>query len=172
MKDRMLGEPPEPRSVIHNVFALVIFLALSYGVATIGGIATSSSVDTWYTTIEKPSWTPPGSLIGAVWTVLYFLMAVAAWLVYLRTGIRHGAAPLGLWIVQLVLNLAWSVLFFGLRSPGAALVDLVMLWLMIVATVVAFARVRNSATALMLPYLAWVTFAGFLNAAVWLLNRG
>ncbi|MCL4693327.1 MAG: tryptophan-rich sensory protein [Candidatus Hydrogenedentes bacterium] len=152
--------------------ALAGFLALCYGVAALGGIATSSSVNTWYTEIEKPSWTPPGSVIGTVWSVLYSLMALAAWLVYLRGGVRANAIPLSLWAVQLALNLAWSFLFFGLRNPGAALVELVLLWIAIAATTIAFARVRTSAMILMLPYLVWVAFAGFLNAAVWLMNRG
>jgi tryptophan-rich sensory protein len=161
----------KPYNGMRVVIALGGFLALSYGVAALGGVATSSSVNTWYTEIDKPSWTPPGSVIGTVWSVLYFLMAVAAWLVYLRGGLRGNAKPLGLWVVQLALNLAWSILFFWLRSPGAALVDLVLLWISIAATTVAFAGVRKSAMILMLPYLAWVTFAGFLNATVWLMNR-
>lgn len=161
----------KPYNGMRVVIALGGFLALSYGVAALGGVATSSSVNTWYTEIDKPSWTPPGSVIGTVWSVLYFLMAVAAWLVYLRGGLRGNAKPLGLWVVQLALNLAWSILFFWLRSPGAALVDLVLLWISIAATTVAFAGVRKSAMLLMIPYLAWVTFAGFLNATVWLMNR-
>ncbi len=157
---------------LRAALALAGFLALSYGVAALGGIATSSSVNTWYTEIQKPSWTPPGSVIGTVWSVLYFLMALAAWLVYLRGGLRTNAIPLSLWAVQLALNLAWSFLFFGLRNPGVALIELVLLWIAIAATTVAFARVRTSAMILMLPYLAWVAFAGFLNASVWLMNRG
>ncbi|GMV90420.1 MAG: TspO and MBR [Candidatus Hydrogenedentota bacterium] len=163
---------PKSNQAMRAALALAGFLALSYGVAAVGGIATSSSVNTWYTQIEKPSWTPPGSVIGTVWSVLYFLMALAAWLVYLRGGVRANTKPLGLWAVQLALNLAWSFLFFGLRNPGAALVELALLWIAIAATTVAFARVRTSAMILMLPYLAWVTFAGFLNATVWLMNRG
>ncbi len=165
------GDVKRTEELIRNGAMLVAFLAMSYGAAAVGGIATSSSVDTWYQTIAKPAWTPPGSVIGAVWTVLYFLMAVAAWLVYLRSGIRKGAVPLGLWVCQLALNLMWSVLFFGLQSPGAALVELIGLWLLILATLVAFARIRNAAAALIAPYLAWVAFAGVLNATVWYMNR-
>jgi len=154
-----------------NILALGGFLALAYGVAALGGIATSSSVGTWYQTIEKPAWTPPGSLIGTVWSGLYVLMAVAAWLVWLRTGLRGGAKPMGLWAAQLALNLAWSFLFFGLRNPGIALLDLIALWVLILVTMISFWKVQTTAATLMLPYLAWVSFAGILNAAVWQMNR-
>lgn len=150
--------------------ALLVFLALAYGVAALGGIATSRSVNTWYQTLDKPSWTPEGGTIGAVWSILYFCMAVAAWLVWMRTGTRGGVVPLGLWMLQLALNLAWSVLFFGFRSPGLAFVDLAALWLAVLATTAAFFRWSRLAGVLFLPYLAWVAFAGVLNAAVWWMN--
>jgi tryptophan-rich sensory protein len=169
---RESNTPAASRNYLHNATALVLFLTLTFGVATLGGIATSSSVGTWYQTIEKPAWTPPGGVIGTVWSVLYFLMALAAWLVWLRTGLRGGAKPLGLWIAQLALNLAWSFLFFGLRNPGLALIELVVLWAFIAATTIAFFRARVAAGILLLPYLAWVTFAGFLNATVWRMNAG
>lgn len=169
---RATNAPAANRRILRNALALAVFLSLTFGVATLGGIATSSSVGTWYQTIEKPAWTPPGSTIGTVWSILYFLMALAAWLVWLKTGLRGGAKPLGLWIAQLALNLAWSFLFFGLRNPGLAFAELAILWTFIAMTTVAFLRARAAAGILMIPYLAWVTFAGFLNATVWRMNAG
>ncbi len=153
------------------VLGLLVFMGLAYGVAAVGGIATSRSVNDWYQTLDKPAWTPAGGTIGTVWSVLYFCMALAAWLVWLRAGTRDGAVPLGAWGVQLVLNLAWSFLFFGLRSPGWAFVDLAALWLAILATTILFFRWSRVAGLLFLPYLAWVTFAGALNATIWWMNE-
>jgi translocator protein len=124
---------------------------------------------TWYAGLEKPPWNPPSWVFGPVWTTLYVLMGVAAWLVWDRSGAGASAA-LTLFVVQLVLNAAWSWLFFGLQSPGLALIEIVVLWALIVATTMLFWRVRAGAGALMLPYLAWVTFATALNFEIWRLN--
>jgi tryptophan-rich sensory protein len=105
-----------------------------------------------------------------VWSALYLLMAVAAWLVWRRAGLRTAGRALGLFSVQLILNVAWSGVFFGLRSPAAALVEIVLLWVAIAATIAAFSRTSSVASWIMVPYLAWVTFAGALNLAIWRLN--
>jgi len=153
-----------------SAVALVVCVAVCLAAAGVGGLATSRSVATWYQTIEKPSWTPPGWVFGPVWTTLYLMMAVAAWLVWRRAGVSGGRLALTLFAAQLVLNAAWSWLFFGLQNPGAAFVELIVLWLAIVATLVAFWRTTAPAGWLMLPYLLWVTFAGVLNFTIWRMN--
>ena len=122
----------------------------------------------YYRRLVKPRWAPSPGVFGPVWTVLYTLMGLAAWLVAQRPG---SGSALRLWVAQLVLNSAWTPIFFGLRNPGLALVELLAMWSVIAATTVAFFRRRTAAGALLLPYLAWVTFAGLLNFEVWRRNR-
>ncbi len=153
-----------------QAIGLAGFLAVCFGAAALGGIATGPEIDGWYRTLEKPSWQPPPWVFGPVWSVLYLLMAVAAWLVWRRSGFRDAAVPLSLFAVQLILNVAWSWIFFRLEMPGWAWLELVVLWLAIVVTTWAFFRRTSAAGGLMLPYLAWVTFAGALNFAIWRLN--
>lgn len=153
-----------------QVLVLALFLALSYGAAAVGNFGMGGDWAPWYEQLEKPAWTPSGTLIGTVWVLLYTVMAIAAWMVWRETGWQRGAVPLGLFLAQLVLNALWSVLFFGAQRIGAAFVELLVLWLAILATTIAFARVRPLAAALMLPYLAWVAFAGYLNWTIWQLN--
>jgi benzodiazapine receptor len=148
---------------------IALFLALSFGAALVGSQFMPGA---WYAEIAKPSWNPPSWVFGPVWTVLYVLMAVAAWLVWRAGGGWRGAAvPLGLWLVQLVLNAAWSWLFFGQRRMDLALVEIVVLWAAILGCVVLFWRVRPLAGGLMLPYLACVGFAAVLNGTLWAMNR-
>jgi translocator protein len=150
--------------------ALACFVALCLGVGAIGGAATSTSVDTWYQTLQKPPFNPPDWIFGPVWTVLYIAMAVAAWRVWRRLGWGDGRQALSLFAVQLVLNLAWSILFFGFRQIGLALVDIVVLFAAIATTALTFWRIDRPAGLLFIPYLAWVGFATLLNATLWHLN--
>jgi benzodiazapine receptor len=156
--------------VTDRVVAFGVSAALCFGTEAVGAVLTAAGVREWYPTLAKPAWTPPSWVFGPVWTLLYALMAVAAWLVWRRAGLRGGRVPLGLFAAQLVLNAAWSGLFFALRNPAAALVDIVALWVLIAATVAAFARVSRTAALLLVPYLLWVTFAAALNAAIWTMN--
>lgn len=150
--------------------ALALFIALSFGAAFIGGLFTSASVDGWYRTLPKPAWTPPGWLFGPVWTLLYLAMAIAAWLVWRQHSFAKVTAALSLFIVQLVLNAAWSAVFFGLQNIGLALVNIVLLWSAIAATMIAFWRINATAGWMFVPYILWVTFATALNFAIWRLN--
>lgn len=143
-----------------------------FAAAAIGGSATAGSVTSWYPTIAKPPWTPPSWLFGPVWTALYVMMAVAAWLVWRKAGWGEGSKELGLFVFQLILNAVWSILFFGMRNPLAGLIDIVVLWVAIGLTVVVFARISKGAAALMVPYFLWVSFATALNFAIWRLNQG
>lgn len=152
------------------ILALVISVGLSLATGFVGALATASSVDSWYQSLTKPPWTPPDVLFGPVWTVLYILMGVAAWLVWKRAGNRMIHRPLAVYALQLILNACWSFIFFGLRNPGAALIEIFFLWAAIVANVACFARVDRRAAWLLAPYLAWVSFAVALNFAIWWLN--
>jgi tryptophan-rich sensory protein len=154
----------------HQVVALVVCLIACYAAAALGGIATSSSVSGWYQTLKRPGFQPPGWVFGPVWSVLYTLMAVAAWLVY-RQQPRISSPALILFSAQLILNTAWSFLFFGLRRPDLAAIEILLLLAAVAATTAAFWRVSIPAAALMLPYLLWVSYATVLNIAIWLLNR-
>jgi translocator protein len=124
----------------------------------------------YFRRLRKPAGTPPPAVFGPAWGTLYLLMGVAAWLVWREGLTRKTALALGLFAAQLVLNFAWSLIFFGQHRLGAALLEIAMLWLTILLTVVAFWRVRRAAGALLVPYLAWVSFASYLNAGVWRLN--
>jgi tryptophan-rich sensory protein len=150
--------------------ALAIFLALSFATAFIGSLFTSASVDGWYRTINKPSWTPPSWIFGPVWTLLYFTMAIAAWLVWRRRGNANVTVALALFAIQLVLNAAWSGFFFGWQNPEFAFVDIVLLWSAILATMIAFGRITAVSGWLFAPYMIWVTFAAALNLAIWRMN--
>jgi benzodiazapine receptor len=155
-----------------SVLKLLATLAVVLAAGGIGALATTRATPTWYQTLKKPSFDPPEWLFGPAWTLLYLLMAVAAWLVWKQgIGVAGVKLALAVFLVQLVLNALWSVFFFGLRSPLAGLVDIVVLWLAILATIVLFFRVSVPAGVLLLPYIAWVSFATILNAAILRLNR-
>lgn len=157
---------------VRNLVALIIALAAPLVIGGLSSISTISSIPTWYRGLSKPPWNPPDWAFGPAWTALYILMGVASWLVW-RYGWdnRSVRVALRVFAVQLLLNGIWSVLFFGLRSPGIALVEIGVLWCMILATVVLFARRDLLAGAILVPYLLWVTFASALNWEVWSLNR-
>jgi len=154
----------------HQAIALTAFVGICFGAASLGGAATYPRIEGWYAALAKPSWTPPGWIFGPVWTALYAAMAVAAWLVWRQKGIVGARLPLTLFGIQLGLNVAWSWLFFGLQSPGLAVIDIVLLLVAIAATLVAFWRRSAVAGVLMAPYLGWVGFATVLNVAIWRLN--
>ena len=149
---------------------LAAFLAACFAVAAVGGWLTSLGMPEWYMQLRKPAWNPPSWLFGPVWTTLYVAMAVAAWLVWKEAGFDGATAALSLFAVQLALNLAWSGIFFALRRPGWALVEIAALWVAILATTLLFFRHSTWAGALMVPYLLWVGFASVLNAAIVRLN--
>jgi tryptophan-rich sensory protein len=148
--------------------ALVGFLVLTLAVGAIAGVATSTSVTGWYATLAKPAFNPPNWVFGPVWTTLYVLMAVAAWRVYRIVGWRPPAMVL--FFAQLALNFAWSFIFFTAHQLGAALIEMIVMLAAIVATTAVFWRIDRFAGALLLPYIAWVSFAGVLNASLWQLN--
>jgi translocator protein len=151
-----------------SLLGLGISIALGFAVAFFGAQFPPGA---WYEQLAKPAFTPPNALFGPVWTAIYVMMGVAAWLVWREKGLHHAAGPLTLYASQLALNAAWSWLFFGLQRPDLALADIVVLWVAILATMVAFWRHHVVAGALFIPYLAWVSFAVLLNFSFWQLNR-
>lgn len=150
--------------------ALTLWVALCAGGGALIGLATQGGDSLWYASLDKPSWTPPGWIFGPVWTTLYTAMGVAAWLVWREGQWRQQRLPLTVFLVQLAVNFAWSPLFFGLRQITWGLVDIVVLWVLIVVTIRLFARVKPAAAWLLTPYLAWVSFATALNAAIVWMN--
>lgn len=154
----------------------IIRLAISIGVCLaagfIGSIFTTASIPTWYTTLEKPSFNPPNWLFGPVWTILFILMGISAFLVW-RVGLGEPNVKVALiiFIIQLILNAFWSVAFFGLRSPIAGLIVIIILWIAILLTILSSAKVSITAGILLIPYILWVSFASILNATIYVLNR-
>ena len=164
---RPLFQPPaSPRT---QLAGLIGWLAVAFVAGAAGGIA-SLDAPAFYAELDKPAWAPPAAVFGPVWTTLYVLIGVSAWLVWRERG-DHGRA-LGWWFAQLVVNALWSWLFFAWMQGAWAFADVVLLWGLIVATIAAFWRIRPLAGALLLPYLAWVSFATALTWAVWRGNPG
>lgn len=178
---------------IRNLFTLVACIVISELAGVIGSLFTTPSIATWYVGLVKPSFNPPAWVFGPVWTTLFLLMGIALYVVYIRpTTVRETiqnfslAHPLksflqkvkvadqrnaiGIFVVQLTLNTLWSILFFGLHSPGAALVEIVFLWLAILGTIIAFYKISKPAAYLLVPYIAWVSFAVYLNLAIFRIN--
>lgn len=155
-----------------RIVALIVAVLLPLTVGVLGSFATMHSVRTWYPTLVRPSFAPPAWVFGPVWTTLYLMIGVASWLVwrqgFAKPAVRSALVSYG---VQLGLNLAWSWLFFGLKRPFLALLDIVVLLVLIGVTTLRFAAVSRGAAVLMVPYLAWVTFATVLNGGFWWLNR-
>lgn len=154
-----------------QALGLLGWLALSFTAAGIGGVA-SVSAGSFYAQLAPPPWAPPGWLFGPVWSVLYMLMGIAAWLVWKARGWRGARAALTLFVVQLAANALWTWLFFAWRQGAWAFAEIVLLWVLILATVVAFWRVRPLAGALLLPYLVWVGFASAVSFTLWQRNPG
>lgn len=150
-----------------NMLGLLGWVGVSFAAGWIGSRYTPGD---WYASLAKPLWTPPNVVFAPVWTVLYILMAVAAWLVWRRRGFAGAGAALILFLVQLILNALWSYLFFGLHRAELAFLNIVALWVMILVVTVLFWREERCAGALMVPYVVWVAFASCLNFALWRLN--
>jgi benzodiazapine receptor len=155
-----------------SIGRLIISLLIPQVVGISAAVVTAGSVRDWYPEIDKPSWTPPTWVFGPVWTALYLMMGVALYRVWNQGLDTPGVkVALGFFAAQMALNALWSVLFFGMRSPGLALVEIVFLWIAIVGTIVTFGRLDTLAYPLLIPYLLWASFAAVLTASIWLRNR-
>jgi tryptophan-rich sensory protein len=161
-----VNDPTRARDTLGFAAILAFCLAAS----AVGSAAAASSVGTWYLALTKPWFNPPNWIFAPVWTALYFMMAIAAWRIWRRDGLAGARAAMTLFALQLVLNMVWSIVFFGLRSVGAALVEILVLLLAILATTVVFWRRDRMAGILFIPYAGWAAFATVLNAALWQLN--
>lgn len=155
------------------VIRLVVAFGACFSTALVGSLFTSrQALDTWYANLNKPFFTPPGWVFGPVWTTLYALMAISAFLVWHRgLDTRAVRIALAFFLLQLVLNALWTPLFFGAKMPLVAFIEILFLWAAILSTIVAFAKVYRPAALLLIPYMAWVTFAAILNLSIYLLNR-
>lgn len=151
----------------HPVVGLIFWIVVSMAAGWVGSRFMPGE---WYASLAKPSWNPPSWVFGPVWSTLYILMGVSAWLVWRKAGFAEASVVLGLFVFQLLLNALWSYLFFGAHRPDLAFVDIIALWLVILVTTIGFWRVTVPAGVLLLPYLCWVGFASALNLQLWRLN--
>ena len=156
---------------MNNTYKLIVSIIVSELTGIIGSVFTAPAISGWYATLVKPSFNPPAWVFGPVWTTLFLLMGIAAFLIW-KKGLdrRDVCIALGVFLGQLVLNTLWSIIFFGLHSPGGALIEIIFLWLAILATIIFFAKISKPAAWLLAPYILWVSFAMYLNYAIWALN--
>lgn len=154
-----------------GLLKLVAAIVVSELAGVVGSLFTTPSVASWYPTLVKPAFNPPAWVFGPIWTTLFALMGIAAYLVWKR-GLNRKDVKIALviFIGQLVLNTLWSIIFFSWHSPGGAFAEVILLWLAILATIITFARVSKPAAWLLAPYILWVSFAAYLNYAIWALN--
>ena len=153
-----------------DTVGLVAAVVGTEAVGALSAVSAGGDFVPYYSALRKPPFTPPPAAFGPAWTALYLLMGIAAWLVWREGLTRASAVALGLFAAQLVLNFAWSLIFFGQHRLGVALLEIALLWLTILATILACWRVRRPPGALLVPYLAWVSFAAYLNAGIWRRN--
>lgn len=159
------------RGIVKDIVRLIVSIVVCQLAGGIGAIFTTPAIPTWYASLNKPPFNPPDWVFFPVWTTLYTLMGIAAFLVW-RKGLdqRPVRVALGLFGIQLILNLAWTIIFFGLHSLLGAVIAIAFLWIFILINIVTFWKISRPAGALLIPYILWVSFAGLLNVSVWMLN--
>jgi translocator protein len=160
---------PQP-TLFQLWLGLFAFLVVCFGVGIIAGLITFTNIDIWYRTLNKPSWTPPNTVFGPVWNVIYMLTAIAGWMVWARLGFARLRMEAVLFLVQLALNPLWPYVFFRMHRSDLSLLVAILLWITVAAMAALFWRVRKMAGYLLLPYLGWLAFAIALNFAVWRMN--
>lgn len=153
-----------------NGIKLIISIVLCVLLGSVGGLVTVNEIPTWYATLNKPSFNPPNWLFGPVWTTLYVLMGIGVYLIWKQPVSKERNKALQVFILQFILNFCWSFIFFGLHATGWALIEMMALWILILLTILHFAKHSKLAAWLLVPYIAWVSFALLLNAAIWKLN--
>ena len=149
---------------------LIASVLLCLGVGFIGSLFTTASIPTWYASLNKPFFAPPNYVFGPVWTTLYILMGIAFYLILTAKKSKNRQQAINIFIMQLILNFCWSIIFFGMRNPLLAFIEIILLWILIFLTIKLFATVNKTASYLLYPYIAWVSFASILNLAIVLLN--
>lgn len=156
---------------IKNVLALIASILICQGAGGVGAIFTTPAISGWYKFLEKPSFSPPNWLFGPVWITLFTMMGISAYLIWKKgTDKKEVKEALGVFALQLILNILWSVIFFGLKNPALAFGEILILWVMILITIIKFIKVMREAGLLLIPYLLWVSFASLLNLSIALLN--
>lgn len=166
-QQQMKQAPDAPRPLL----GLIFWLGLVFVAAALGNLVTTVGDGSWYSQLEKPAWNPPNWVFGPVWTLLYLLMGIAAWLVWKKAGgFAQARNALGLFVLQLGLNSLWSYVFFGMERPDLATGEILVLWAAIAGTMLLFWRWSKSAALMLLPYLLWVSFATALTFSIWQLN--
>ena len=157
---------------MNNIVRLIIAIIIPLVVGFTSGFFTTTGPGSWYQTLEKPTWNPPGWVFAPVWTALYIMMGVALFFVWkANNNTRKQNRALFLFVVQLILNFFWSFIFFKLEEPGWAVVEIIVLWIAILATIFSFASISKLAAWLLVPYISWVSFAAILNFTIWTLNK-
>lgn len=156
---------------LRDILKLIIAVLIVELAGVIGSFFTAPSISSWYPTLTKPALNPPNWIFAPVWTTLYALMGVAAFLIW-RHGLRQRKirVALAIFSFQLILNVVWSIIFFGFQNPFLALIEIIILWLAIVWTILVFYKISRLAACLLMPYIIWVSFAAYLNYSIWLLN--
>ena len=156
---------------VKNIYKLIISIAVCQLAGIMGSLFTVSSVSTWYQTLVRPALNPPSWVFGPVWIALYFLMGIALYLVW-QKGLKRKEVKVAMAVfgVQLVLNSVWSIVFFGMQNPGLAFVDIILLWISILLSIILFYKISKPASYLLIPYILWVSFASYLNYAIWIIN--
>lgn len=153
-----------------DIIKMVTAVTLTVVLGAVGGLVTSPEIPGWYAALNKPSFNPPNWLFGPVWTILYILMGFSYYLIWKQPASPERNKALFIFIMQFILNFCWSFIFFGMHETGWALVEMLLLWLVIITTIFSFAKLSKRAAWLLVPYMAWVSFAMILNTAIWRLN--
>jgi tryptophan-rich sensory protein len=156
---------------MNNTVKLILSIALPVAVGAISGFFTATGTGSWYQSIQKPSWNPPNWIFGPVWTTLYVLMGIALYLVWRSPDSARRRTALWLFGIQLTLNFFWSFIFFNRQQIGGALIEIIILWIFILLTIFAFAKLNKTAAWLLVPYISWVSFATLLTYTIWALNK-
>jgi benzodiazapine receptor len=154
-----------------NIVGLITCLAIPLAIGTISGIATATSIKGWYAALDKPAFNPPNFIFGPVWTLLYILMGISLYIIWRSERTNERTNALRIFGIQLVLNFAWSFIFFYFHQVFIALLEIVMIWVGVLLMIIIFRKVSRTAAYLQIPYLMWVSFASLLNAAIWILNQ-
>ncbi len=154
-----------------NNFKFIISILLPMIIGGISGSFTSASINTWYVTLNKPWFNPPNWIFGPVWTLLYLMMGIAFYMIWKSEAVNAvKQTAVILFAAQLLVNFLWSLIFFYLKQPGWAMIDIILMWILIVATIFSYGKISSTAAWLMLPYICWVSFAMILNFYLWKLN--
>ena len=155
---------------MNKFLKLCLCIIIPLLIGAVSGFATASSINTWYVTLHKPFFNPPNYLFGPVWTTLYILMGVSFYMILQSRNIKYKKGAIYLFCIQLFLNFCWSFIFFKFQYLGLALIEIIMMWISILAMIIWFAKLNKTAAYLQIPYLCWVSFATVLNASLWYLN--